>query len=243
MSERKRDDDKAKEQAIIEAAAKALAESPAFPDWKSLMGTFTLKAAPGLNILSTGNIGNPWHQQTHNWWFNPSQAASPTVKPRVLPVEHSTEVVTGYRIWPLSRSYPEGYRLRAVNACFDGTVTPNQRIEAKCKAGYQVATLSAYYGNVGVDPAMGEPQHQAPGKDCHCGIYAYKRSVPLEDSDKPYVAGEVNMWGRVIEHADGYRAQFAYPKRLFVVDGGERAQHIAVALGLAYGVPCEVWDG
>lgn len=49
--------------------------------------------------------------------------------------------------------------------------------------------------------------------------------------------------GPIGEHTDGYRAQFAYPKRLYVIDGGPRADKIAEALSWTYGVPCEVWDG
>jgi hypothetical protein len=31
-----------------------------------------------------------------------------------------------------------------------------------------------------------------------------------------YAWGEVYLWGKVVEHENGYRAQFAYPKRLWV---------------------------
>jgi hypothetical protein len=32
----------------------------------------------------------------------------------------------------------------------------------------------------------------------------------------PHVIGEVSLWGRVVLHERGYRAQFAYPRRLLV---------------------------
>jgi len=32
----------------------------------------------------------------------------------------------------------------------------------------------------------------------------------------PYVLGEVALWGRTVVHERGYRAQFAYPRRLLV---------------------------
>ena len=32
----------------------------------------------------------------------------------------------------------------------------------------------------------------------------------------PHVYGEVSLWGRVIVHEHGYRAQFAYPRNLLV---------------------------
>jgi hypothetical protein len=52
------------------------------------------------------------------------------------------------------------------------------------------------------------------------------------------VVGAVSLWGRVIEHTDGYRAQYAYPNRLAVVGG---TKQLAVDLGLAYGVECDLW--
>ena len=54
--------------------------------------------------------------------------------------------------------------------------------------------------------------HRSPSWTCTCGIYASKRP----DARRPYgwVAGEVAMWGRVIEHAHGYRAEFARPSAL-----------------------------
>src|SRR5262249_35310810 len=62
-----------------------------------------------------------------------------------------------------------------------------------------------------------------------CGIYAYKEKPRLLReirniysglrlvANNRYVPiyGEINLWGKVIEHEDGYRAQFGYPKRLW----------------------------
>lgn len=163
-------------------------------------------------------------------------------KPKPLEKATATEVIVGYRVWPLKRSFPEGYRLTAVNTHFDGTVTPYEKLTAECKK--NVYDGSNIYVMMGMSmPTKDQPKtHKAPDPDCACGVYAYKCSVPVEHSDTPFVVGEVNLWGRVIEHEDGYRAQFAYPRRLYVVDGGTEGQRIANALTLAYGVPCEVWS-
>lgn len=76
-------------------------------------------------------------------------------------------------------------------------------------------------------------RHSAPSKGCSCGIYAHS----TEDRVKEYVAndnwawGEVSLWGQVIQHTQGYRAQFAYPKALttkYIVD--------AIRLEAAYGI-------
>lgn len=58
--------------------------------------------------------------------------------------------------------------------------------------------------------------HDAPHADCTCGIYAaktlhYFRSAGCE---RHGIHGEVCLWGMVIEHELGCRAQFAYPKNL-----------------------------
>jgi hypothetical protein len=53
--------------------------------------------------------------------------------------------------------------------------------------------------------------HYAPHDGCTCGIYATK-SPELTDWC-PGVYGEVYLWGTVVEHDFGWRAQYAYPKR------------------------------
>lgn len=143
------------------------------------------------------------------------------VETGALPKSESTELITAYRMWNLKRTFPQGYRLIPLNDNF-GEVIPCEKMVARCQAG---------------------ASHPAPQEFCTCGIHAYSKSVPLEPSAKPYAAGEVYLWGKVIVHEHGFRAQFAYPKRLYVIDGGPRANKIADALELTYGVPCSVWDG
>jgi hypothetical protein len=88
----------------------------------------------------------------------------------------------------------------------------------------------------------------APVWGCVCGIYA---TLTLENADTElenwrradpyygnvetpaYAVGEVSLWGRVIEHAVGYRAQFAYPKSLAVVGDDALAEKVSTL----YGVP------
>ena len=67
----------------------------------------------------------------------------------------------------------------------------------------------------------------APNSNCSCGIYAVKRMIPYtkpvygESIGIPAgyglsIAGKVALWGKVIEHEKGYRAEFAYPYELYV---------------------------
>ena len=63
-----------------------------------------------------------------------------------------------------------------------------------------------------------------------CGIYAYKENNGF------WVApcwGKVALWGRIVEHKDGYRAQYAYPLELHV-----KEEKLADELRINYG--CEV---
>ena len=101
--------------------------------------------------------------------------------------------IIAYRVWVLS---PSG--LTSINGEF---WPPNQRLEARCKR----------------SPNSHEPPH---GK-CSCGIYAAKsvdqlRRIGYADLG---VCGEVYLWGTVVEHELGWRAQFAYPKSLLL--GGD----------------------
>jgi hypothetical protein len=60
--------------------------------------------------------------------------------------------------------------------------------------------------------------HEPPADGCSCGVYAAKNYHHLQgiiDSNVEYaVHGEVYLWGKVVEHELGWRAQFAYPKSL-----------------------------
>jgi hypothetical protein len=58
-----------------------------------------------------------------------------------------------------------------------------------------------------------------PQRRCRCGIYAAVSPEALAGlhSLPGGVVGEVSLWGRVIEHGRGFRAQVGYPARLGLV--------------------------
>ncbi len=60
-------------------------------------------------------------------------------------------------------------------------------------------------------------RHRVPGLDCTCGLYATHGLDALRHSRDPAVLGTVALWGRVVEHAAGFRAEYAYPQRLRLV--------------------------
>ncbi|MGI8514607.1 MAG: hypothetical protein ACR2NT_05600 [Acidimicrobiia bacterium] len=71
--------------------------------------------------------------------------------------------------------------------------------------------------------------HRRPHLSCRCGIYAFKEEPDLRDlahqvtspgykySSTIVVVGEVSLWGKVIEHERGFRAEYAYPRRLMPI--------------------------
>lgn len=71
--------------------------------------------------------------------------------------------------------------------------------------------------------------HLAPRPDCHCGVYAARNESDVHEllrarrhrwyyaaPVRVEVTGEVALWGKLIEHEQGYRAELAYPRRLIV---------------------------
>lgn len=80
---------------------------------------------------------------------------------------------------------------------------PGQHLEARCR----VAPAPRH---------TAEAANEVPHRKCTCGIYAAKDREHLRQigyADRG-VCGEVYLWGTVVEHRLGWRAQFAYPKSL-----------------------------
>lgn len=59
--------------------------------------------------------------------------------------------------------------------------------------------------------------HRRPEPNCTCGFYAMHGPDPLRRTRDPAVLGTVALWGRVVEHALGFRAELAYPQRLRLI--------------------------
>ena len=80
---------------------------------------------------------------------------------------------------------------------------PGQHLEARCR----LAPAARH---------MAEAANEVPHRKCTCGIYAAKNSEHLRQIGYADggVCGEVYLWGTVVEHKLGWRAQFAYPKSL-----------------------------
>jgi len=84
-----------------------------------------------------------------------------------------------------------------------------------------------------------EFDHPAPQKNCRCGYWCFKSLDLLLEALGGYtesisVVGTVEIWGRVIECENGFRAEYAYPKELWLLRNG--LEH----LGWKYGVPVKI---
>lgn len=99
------------------------------------------------------------------------------------------EPITGYRLWKL---LPDG-RLQSIA---DSWIwEPGVANKARCNKGED---------HLGEEPRLG----------CGCGFWALKSIQRAAYYGNYGVIGEVALWGRVVVGRDGWRAQYAYPKRI-----------------------------
>lgn len=59
--------------------------------------------------------------------------------------------------------------------------------------------------------------HAAPSLSCTCGLHGTHEADILRRTRCPAVLGRVALWGHVIEHEYGYRAEFAYPQLVSLI--------------------------
>jgi hypothetical protein len=108
--------------------------------------------------------------------------------------------IVGYRVWTWDT---KGFK----SLCGERW-HPNQSLAARCRASAVVGTIASR--------VEGHDSHDAPQVNCTCGIYAVKTLHHFRSAgyERYGVHGEVYLWGTVVEHELGWRAQFAYPKSL-----------------------------
>ena len=101
--------------------------------------------------------------------------------------------VVGYRVWQWDDA-----GIRSLNG---ERWHPGKPLAAGCKAASRHAELV-------------RGTHDTPQAGCTCGVYATKSFDHLHRTgyDLRGICGAVWLWGTVVEHKFGWRAQFAYPK-------------------------------
>ena len=106
--------------------------------------------------------------------------------------------MVGWRVW---RVVLLAGRLRLWSAVYDEEWMPGEPFAARCGKGHA---------------------HAAPAAGCSCGVYALRDPEGLRrylvGRDDPWVVGrvigEVELWGDVVEGELGWRAAYAYPRRI-----------------------------
>ena len=103
-----------------------------------------------------------------------------------------SEAIVAWRAWTLAGSR-DGSEARLLPIAGDGRPWPLlQPARASCR------------------------RHRGPVPDlwCTCGLHAVHDPDILRRTRDPAVIGSVALWGRVVEHANGFRAELGYPQRL-----------------------------
>lgn len=104
--------------------------------------------------------------------------------------------------------------LSSVAVYQEAAYLPNKVYTATCRAFH---SYDAYFGTSSV-------KHDAPQFDCSCGFYAFKHRKQVlqyvKNGSYSYAIAKVHLWGRVIEHELGYRAQ--YMKIIWIKPLGKR---------------------
>ena len=133
------------------------------------------------------------------------------------------EPIVGWRIWRLRADRDRGLVEPLLESCVYGDPwEPQRTFAAEC------------------------PEHRRPTLSCGCGVYAvttreaaFEWAVWAQSAlPHPIVLGRVQLWGRVLPHSAGYRAELAYPYELEVLPGEElgevEARRLERALRDAY---------
>lgn len=138
-------------------------------------------------------------------------------------VPDAIEPAVGFRVWQviggILHSFNQGMRWE-----------PNMVAEAYCK--FQ--------------------DHEPPVANCRCGIYAaanfnrlfemgYTKTEGMwsADAGELLVAGQVSLWGTIIPGQLGWRAQYAYPKKLLVPYNKWK---VAKELAETYNIPFKLYN-
>lgn len=144
-------------------------------------------------------------------------------------VKKSRTPLVGWRMWRLMVPGDGSIRIRSLHSAKATSWEPMQPQRGTCD---------------NLDPSE-ITDHSCPSWEHRCGVHAVKEVAQLRKwgikIGLDRVAGEVEMWGRVLEYEEGYRAEWAYPIRLWLPQGTD--QYTADALWEAYLTEVNIDDG
>ncbi|MGB0108682.1 MAG: hypothetical protein WBP52_09275 [Terriglobales bacterium] len=111
--------------------------------------------------------------------------------------------IIGYRVWTWGTT--------GLKSLCGERWHPGQSLAARCRASTVVGPIAGRTEAV-------HDAHEPPQTNCTCGVYAVKTLHHFRSAgyERYGIHGEVYLWGTVVEHELGWRAQFAYPKTLFL---------------------------
>jgi len=115
-----------------------------------------------------------------------------------LPAPDAIQAIRAWRVWAAAATADGVVELRSLTDAARRTRWPvGAALQARCM----------------------RARHPAPSTECSCGIYAHRsRGAALAHARATpgSIVGEVELWGRVIEHEHGYRSEYARIRALWV---------------------------
>ena len=120
------------------------------------------------------------------------------------------EPFTAYRAW--------NWTAEGVTSLNSELWTPKVAFEAKCHYADDLRSMRAAAPTMAAKKFWDKHAHHVPDPCCTCGMYAGINMQHMIDIGyiERGIHGEVHLWGRLMRHTLGWRAEFAYPK-FFVV--------------------------
>lgn len=120
------------------------------------------------------------------------------------------EPFTAYRAWT--------WTAEGVTSLNKALWTPKVAFEATCRYADDLRSMKAAAPNTRAQGFWNKQAHHVPDRTCTCGMYAGIDMQHMIDINyiQRGIHGEVSLWGRLMRHTLGWRAQYAYP-RFFVV--------------------------
>ncbi len=137
------------------------------------------------------------------------------------------EPLIGWRVWRVDdRCADVGIQPRLISAVVgDSPWEPFCALQSKH---LDVWGMSGWWNEIPLSEQHG------PASCAICGIYAYRTEADARanmEKQGPCIVGSVKLWGEIVVHERGYRAQFAYPDTFVYAQECNGA-----ALARAYGV-------